>query len=649
MKTTARFTSLLLALLFCLSMLSASALAEEKGGAAVIDSGTCGDNLTWTITDDGTLTIKGTGKMDDYEYYKNPAAYPVGETEHPVPWASHYVLMPYGSNTFPGYYCTEIKKVVVKNGVTRIGSHAFCNMIDLESVSLPKSLTEIGNQAFFRNAFAEISLPDGLRVIEELAFGWCENLKQIEIPSGVTELGEEALRHCTSMESVVLNPGIQTIDSFVFMGCSALNSVAIPSTVTSIGEAVFSYCIDLNSVTLPAGLQSLGKRAFEDCRSLEELTIPDGISVIRDRTFLRCYALTHVEIPASVNKIEKDAFNSCKALQEVDIPAGVTAINKQTFYRCYSLKRITLPAGVTKIDNNAFRSCTALEEIEIPDGVTTIGSGAFYYCRSLKQIVLPASVTTIGSFAFRSCKTLEELVIPDGVTAINAQTFYNCSSLNRLVIPASVKKILEGNSYGCKALTQVDYLGTPEQWNAIKLSTKQNYYLLRAASYNLPLCKITTKYANYSYTGSKVMPTVTVKTLNDAKLKKDTNYTVSYDNNKEYGTASITVTGIGKYSGTAVLTFRIVPAKVQDLTMEREETYADLTWEANPDAVKYYVYKSGVLQGETTETAFRVEGLTAKTNRTITVKAVVVRTDDVTGESEELIGIGASVKVKPIS
>jgi hypothetical protein len=178
---------------------------------------------------------------------------------------------------------------------------------------------------------------------------------------------------------------------------------------------------------------------------------------------------------------------------------------------------------------------------------------------------------------------------------------------------------------------------------------ENNYHLLRAASYNLPLCKISTKYTSYTYTGKAIKPTVTVKTLNDVKLKEGKNYTVSYENNTDYGTGTITITGIGKYHGSKTLTFKIRPAKVQDLTMDRKTTYADLSWTANPEATSYRIYKSGVLQGETTDTHYHLTGLTSKTNRTVTVKAVVKRTNPETGEPETFLGMAASVKVTPIS
>ena len=169
-----------------------------------MESDKCGENLTWTL-DDGTLTISGTGKMDNYSLYDEKA-----------PWYSSREL---------------IRKVIIEEGVTTIGKYALYFCESLTSVIIPNSVTTIGWSAF----------------------SGCTGFTSIEIPASVTTIGESAFSSCWSLTSVIIHNSVTTIGESAFSGCSSLESVKIPGSVTTIDWAAFNDCTSLKEIHYPAG------------------------------------------------------------------------------------------------------------------------------------------------------------------------------------------------------------------------------------------------------------------------------------------------------------------------------------------------------------------------------------------------------------
>ena len=336
---------------------------EETAGMlaeGVIDSGTCGDDLTWVLTQDGTLTISGTGKM---AYY-------------------------YGSDTAPWYKNQEnIVNVVVTSGVTSIGNYAFWGCSSLTSVRIPESVTSIGWGAFQGcSSLTGITIPAGVTSIGDSAFSGCSSLTSITIPEGVTGIGEFAFYGCSSLSSITLPAGVTSIGNGAFWGCSNLTNVRIPESVTSIGWDAFSGCSSLTSITIPDGVTSIGEDAFSGCSGLSSIMIPDGVTKIGYAAFQGCSSLTGITIPKGVTSIEGSAFRGCSSLSSITIPAGVTSIGEGVFYGCSSLSSITIPESVTSIGECAFYCCRSLTSATIPVSVTRIDEGAFYCCIELKDI-----------------------------------------------------------------------------------------------------------------------------------------------------------------------------------------------------------------------------------------------------------------------
>ena len=242
------------------------------------------------------------------------------------------------------------------------------------------------------------------------------NYDKINIPYGITSIGDSAFEQCSSLTSITIPESVKTIGDCAFYGCSSLTSITIPNSVTSIGSRAFYGCASLTSITIPEGVTSLSKGIFMGCHSLTSITIPESVKSINESAFEYCYSLTSIMIPEGVTSIGDWTFAGCSSLTSIAIPDSVTSIGDSTFYGCASLTSITIPEGVTSIGSLAFFSCGSLTSITIPESVKTIGDDAFSSCGSLTSITIPKSVTSIGDNAFLYCYKLVEI--------------YNLSSLN---------------------------------------------------------------------------------------------------------------------------------------------------------------------------------------------------------------------------
>ena len=443
----------------------------------VIASGECGvygDNLTWVLTEDGTLTVSGSGEMKNY-------------TNSRVPWY---------------FERDKILSVVVEPGVTSIGGEAFSDCSNLASVGIPESVTSLDNMAFFRcssltsvtipgsvtslggyvfencsgltsvtimegvtntgtatfsgcSNLVSVTIPESVTSIDEKAFAYCSSLTSVKIPESVTSIGKSAFHSCSGLTSVTIPGGVTQIGLYAFYGCSSLTSATILEGVTSIGYNAFSSCSNLVSVTIPESVTSIDEYAFSDCSSLTGVTIPESVTSIGRYAFSGCKGLTSVAIPGSVASIGGNAFGNCSGLTDVTIMEGVTNIGSKAFYCCNSLTSVTIPESVTSIGDSAFQYCSSLTDVTIPGSVTSIGDSAFRYCSSLTGVTIPEGVKYIRDAAFSGCSNLASVTIPESVTSIGAEAFRGCSSLSRVTIPDSVTSIERGSFYKCTSLKSV--------------------------------------------------------------------------------------------------------------------------------------------------------------------------------------------------
>ena len=372
------------------------------------ESGTCGDNLTWTLDDEGTLTISGTGDMKNWPQYSND-----------TPWFNNKL---------------DIKKLVIQSGVTSIGKSAFNNCCNLADVDIPNSVTSIGEVAFYN----------------------CSNLKSITIPESVAYIGGRAFSFCGKLTDIIVRS-----DNKYY---SSLDGVLYNKNKTEL-----IHCTARSSFKIPDSVVYIDEEAFYDCSYLKTISIPNGVTSIGEKAFCGCRALTSISIPNSVTFIGKEAFLGC-GIKSVIIPSGVTAIKESTFYGCDSLTNVNILNGVKYIEEEAFSRCSGLISVHIPDSVTSIKESAFLFCESLKSIRIPDSVTSIDSSVFRGCRSLTSVNISNRVLRIESYTFYDCDNLMSISIPDSVFYISSVAFYGCNSLKDVYYSGSAEQWKKINFN-----------------------------------------------------------------------------------------------------------------------------------------------------------------------------------
>ena len=484
---TKPFGKKLMSFVLCICMLI-GVLATMPINVSAETSGACGDNLTWTLDDEGTLKISGTGDMWDW----NGSA----------PWYSDR---------------ENIKTVIIQNGVTSIGGYAFRDCIGLTSINIPNRVTSIGRSAF----------------------QGCESLTSVNIPNSVTSIGMWAFLDCTSLTSVNIPNSVTSIDKYVFYRCERLTSINIPNSVTSIGDGAFMHCKKLTSVTIPNSVTYIGEHVFNDCKSLTSINVGDenqyysslnGNLYNKNQTTLIQYAVGKKDksfsIPNGVTTIGDCAFFLCDSLTSVSMPDRVTSIGMFAFEGCKSLTSINIPNSVTSIGQNAFSECSVLTSINIPNGVTSIRYQTFSRCGRLASINIPNSVTYIGDAAFYDCESLTSINIPNSVTSIDKDAFLHCKNLTRITIPNSIAYISLDAFGRCYNLTNVYYTGSAEQWKKISIGSG-NEYLTNA--------KIRYSYVNKSDAEDKsIDKSYPFTSSSDAEKNGSFDYDYSQDYSKPY-------------------------------------------------------------------------------------------------------------------
>ena len=320
-------------------------------------------------------------------------------------------------NSFDG---TALESIVLPEGVEMMGN-AFGNCTRLKSVSLPSTLTKIGNY---------VGTPP---------FSGCHNLESIEIAAGnevYASDGNCIMRKADNtlvlgLKASKIPSYTEHIGNYAFRDSGA-ESIALPEGVTSIGDYAFAHNDRLKEITLPQSLTSIGWYAFSDCFALGKIAIPDGVTELPYGLFAWCTELKEVALGAKTEKIDTSVFRLCGKLERITISESNThfkstadgrfLLNKTGDTLVFGCKDGAIPDGVKKIGEKAFEGRTGLKEIDFNE-VEEIGEHAFVMCAGLDRLKLTSAVRTIGDGAFQSCIGLSTVRIPDGVQSIGSAAF----------------------------------------------------------------------------------------------------------------------------------------------------------------------------------------------------------------------------------
>ncbi len=404
--------------------------SEDPPEPVIVDSGVCGkngDNLTWTLYDNGLLKISGSGEMADFNT--------------PPTWEK---------------YKSSIKSVEMEDGIITVGKNAFKSYENLTQVKLSESLKSIGSYAFCACGITEITIPDSVTELASNCFS-SSSLTSVTIPDGVTSI-EQVFQRCKKLTTVNISESVTNIKE-AFLGCIRLTSVNIPSEITEIEGAAFRGCSGLQSITIPDKVKIIGSDAFRGCSSLAEITIPDSVTSIGGHAFDNC-PISSIIIPDGVTKLENATFFECKNLTDVKLPNSITSIGSQTFSEC-GFTTITLPESLKSIGYSAFNDCENLTNIVIPDSVKSIDIQVFNRCHRLKSVKLPAELPSISKSLFINCENLSEIVIPKSVTKIGSAAFQGCNALTTVQYGGSEtdkNNLVKSIEYGNEKLIQANWI-----------------------------------------------------------------------------------------------------------------------------------------------------------------------------------------------
>lgn len=419
---------------------------------------------------------------------------------------------------------SRVNKLVIGNGITGFDRWGMWNL-----KKYIKELEIHGNagmnmpeQCFYDVPNIESVVISGAVDVPRDMFGKCTELKKVTLKNGVRSIGEDAFRDCSSLESVIFeNTVLEKISDGAFWGCSALSSIALPDSVTEIERNAF-FETGLRNIQLPEKLTLIGGGAFCNCKNLKQVQLPPQLKELGEGAFFNCENLAQIQLPSQLNKLGGDAFRDCTSLDKIDIPAGLKQIESATFCNT-GLTSVTLHEGLTKIEDWAFHDCLKLKKIRIPKSVTDIGElalGIRYNMGNGAEEVIPGGFTVegyTGSAAERYVKRMHQ-----------------CENLYHVFFK------------------DVKFVSIGGQTAAVTNIGKTKISALKTGA----------------FTGKPLTQALTI-TYGGKKLVNGRDYTLTWKNNKNIGTASVTIKGKGKYNGSVTKKFRITVQKNAVYTVSR--------------------------------------------------------------------------------
>lgn len=396
-----------------------------------------------------------------------------------------YVVIAIADSAF--YRAIQMVSVTIPNSITSIGNSAFYGC-KITSITIPNSVTSIGSRAFeYCTGLKSVKIPNSVTSIDDYAFQECTGLTSLEIGTGVTSLGYRAFSRCTGLASVYIsdisawcnfefelgsNPlyyaenlylnnekvtdlvipeGVDSIKSYVFHNCLSLTSITIPNSVISIGVSAFSYCTNLKSATVSNGVTSIANGTFSNCTGLTSITIPNGVKSIGDYAFNGCFNLASVTIPNTVTYIGDYAFGGC-GIKDLYVTAkSIEDYCNSSVYEAMLYEHKGLLERKRHLVINGFE----ITDLVIPETIKTINNNTFMDFSCIAEIIIPNSVTSIEGTAFLRCTGLKSVKFGNAITSIGKSAFSDCSSLASIEIPNSVTSIGEGAFEGCTGLNSV--------------------------------------------------------------------------------------------------------------------------------------------------------------------------------------------------
>ena len=589
--------SVFLAVVLILSLMSVTAAPFEAVKSSKIktsDDNSGESSISWSYND-GTLTISGNGPIE-YRYQKEP-------------WYS---------------YAKDITSLVIEKGITSIGDYAFGNYYDnLKDISLPDTLRSIEADAF-RNAesIERVKIPDSVERIGDSAFRGCSSLESVYLgknlyvldgnPFSLTKLSNITVSSenkvftfkdnilvddenglvcypCILEEKTFTVPEyVEKIYDYAMSGNKNIETINVSSCVKEIGRAAFANCNRLKEVNLNEGLVEIGQHAFSSC-DVQSIFIPSTVTCIGENVFQYCHNLSGINVSPtnSMYKVVNGVLFDKSGKELIDYPEGKTD------------EKYDIPDTVTHISNYAFSSNYNLKTVTFPDGLEEIGDSAFFYCKNLEgEIIIPDKITVIESGVFGGDDKISKVVLGNSIEKIEGSAFAECGELE-VYFKGHRPSLGLGGSFRKTDLT-LYYPDGDRTWLYVRSETEygdsKSFICKTWDTPVLPIelkdisiddpryCEITLSETRFNYDGKTKKPEVKVvyensKYFSEPKtLQLGKDYTVTYINNINVGTASVKVEGIGSFVDSKTLNFEInkghqkVTASVENPEIEVGQT-----------------------------------------------------------------------------
>ena len=479
----------ILATLLCAAMLlglGAAAFADN-GVAASGECGADGGNVTWTLYKDGTLVIDGSGKMADF---LSPSLDGSGGS----PWYSERY---------------SITKVVINEGVTRIGRNSFLNCSSLSSVSIPASVKSIGDEAFWfccnlkkialgegsgsfaldngvlmskdgtklilypaSRTGAAYTVPSTVSEICSGAFAYAQNLSSVTIPTNVRKICPCAFSYVIKLTDLTIENGVKTIGNGAFGGSHKINAITIPASVTSIGRFAFAECVSVNRLTFKGHAPKIGAYAFEyvTCTAYypgnDNTWTSDKLQNYGGDLIWRVIGSDDILATGECGENGSNVLWTMHSDGTMELTgsgrmmAFEPSIPSMFPWGEFSnhIKKVVVSDGITNIGAKAFYGCRKLKSISLPKGLKSIDYAAFSSCLWLTSVNFPSSLKTIDGEAFNHCEDLSDISLPNALKTIGDYAFEHCP-IAEITIPGSVKTIgVQAFSF-CYSLKKINFAG----------------------------------------------------------------------------------------------------------------------------------------------------------------------------------------------
>ena len=501
------------------------------------NNGEINENISWSLSSDGVLTISGTGSMGE----------PFASAED-QPWYSS---------------AASIHTVRVLSGVTTVAKYCFQGLNKATTVELADSITAIYDYAF-RDCWSvnELELPDHLNRIGYAAFFNCSGLRELVLPDSVTFINVYAFAYCSKLRTVHYSAGMTTVPARVFQNCAALEEIDIPEGVILIGLSAFQDCSSLAVVRLPHSLvpegnqynpNTIGKDAFNGCTALTDvyyngnmaewktltihetgndplhaallhmlpetgsfgggltwsyttdgiLTISgsgpmpefeaaedqpwfdyqqmitgvrvlDGVTTVGSSAFFGLERARTAELADSITCIGASAFKNCTGLETLNFPAGLQIIQVRAFESVgLPGQDLVLPEGLIAVYDYAFTQA-GMDSVQFPNSVRILGQSVFRDCPHLMGLTFPASVSAVPAYFCSNCPEFSMLSFPEGVTTIGERAFWKCAALDWVQFPATLQTIEDYAFYQVGTVDMIEYAATEEEWELVNIGSNNS-------------------------------------------------------------------------------------------------------------------------------------------------------------------------------